>query len=368
MVNYPPNQVNRRGNTLNVQVYAGFEELPDDLSARLAYPAQPDVLSALDWFQLLYETSADPGWQPRIYVVADEAGPGLVLYCWHKSGSRELHSLTNFYTTEYQPVPDGDADRLHKAGQLLADYLAAERPRWTSINLRLVIDTLDGSHPLLAALHNNGFAVASYFQFENWYLPSAGLTFDDYYASRSSRTRNTVRRRENKAAKTHDIVTRVFTDDDDALDGAIDDYITVYNRSWKKPEPYERFIPGLVRTCARLGVLRLGVLYFDGQPVAAQLWIVTKAKALIYKLAYDEKHKALSPGSILSRELFNQVLSDDAPDEVDYGVGSDGYKKEWMTSVRTLNGWQALNKKTVTGLGRLAAEKAKRLLKKSSSG
>lgn len=47
------------------------------------------------------------------------------------------------------------------------------------------------------------------------------------------------------------------------LDSAIADYELVYAASWKVPEPYPRFLPGLIRTCARMGWLRLGLLYVE---------------------------------------------------------------------------------------------------------
>ena len=59
-----------------------------------------------------------------------------------------------------------------------------------------------------------------------------------------------------------------------------------------------------------------------------------------------------SPGSILSRELFRHALDVDRVEEMDYGVGSENYKKDWMSSVRRLEGMQAYNTSTITGLYR----------------
>src|SRR3712207_8457598 len=37
----------------------------------------------------------------------------------------------------------------------------------------------------------------------------------------------------------------------------------------------------------------------DGAPIAAQLWLVENGEATIHKLAYAEREKGLSPGTLL---------------------------------------------------------------------
>ena len=80
--------------------------------------------------------------------------------------------------------------------------------------------------------------------------------------------------------------------------------------------------------------MRLGLAYIDGQPVAAQYWTVENGVALIHKLAHDERHLSASPGTLLSAALFQHVIDIDLVDEIDFGTGSDGYKREWMEAVR----------------------------------
>src|SRR5438132_2726210 len=115
----------------------------------------------------------------------------------------------------------------------------------------------------------------------------------------------------------------------DDIQPLLRDFITVYNCSWKRPEPFPEFIPMLVAECAKLGILRLGMLYVDEKPAAGQLWINTDKKTTIYKLAYDEEYRASGVGSILSREMFRVAIDEDHADEIDYGIGSEPYKREW---------------------------------------
>lgn len=138
--------------------------------------------------------------------------------------------------------------------------------------------------------------------------------------------------------------------DANGLASAIADYQKVYSASWKVPEPYPEFIPGLLRACAECGVLRLGLLYINGQPAAAQIWIVHGGTASIFKLAYNERFAEHSAGTILTARLMQHVLDVDRVTEVDYLTGDDPYKRDWMSHRRELWGVMAFNPATVRGL------------------
>jgi CelD/BcsL family acetyltransferase involved in cellulose biosynthesis len=114
-----------------------------------------------------------------------------------------------------------------------------------------------------------------------------------------------------------------------------------------------------------MGSLRLGLIYVGQAPVAAQLWLMSGSKAVIYKLAYDEAYEAYSVGSILTRELASFVLSHDHPDELDYGVGSEPYKKDWMDGSRRLIGIEANNWRTFAGTVHAIEQRARSGLKRT---
>jgi hypothetical protein len=344
---------------MHIQVHTSFADLPRDLVEQCGYPAQQDFFSTLDWYRCLYDNALRSSMTPRIYVLRDADGQAMAaLFCGVEQDGRSLVGMSNFYTLDFAPVVFCDAP-LQTIASALAAFIAAERPRWESVDLRLMQSDMLAQSGLQAALRSHGFHVDGFFQYENWYLTVDGQGFDDYYAGRSSRLRNTIKRKEKKLAKAHDYRIRVYTEDDAALTRAIDEYTRIYNSSWKQPEPFPDFTPQLIRNCARLGLLRLGMLYIDEQAAAAQLWITTPAKAVIYKLAYSEAHSSLSPGSILSREMFRQALDDDRVAEIDYGIGSENYKKDWMASVREMRGVHALNTRTLKGAALAAVEAAK---------
>jgi CelD/BcsL family acetyltransferase involved in cellulose biosynthesis len=108
------------------------------------------------------------------------------------------------------------------------------------------------------------------------------------------------------------------------------------------------------------------VLYIDGQPAAAQFWITTRLEACIYKLAYDERYADMSVGALLSREMFRQALDVDKAARIDYGIGSEPYKREWMSATQEIFGVCAYSRGSIRGMGNILAARlratAKRLV------
>src|SRR5262249_30489346 len=122
--------------------------------------------------------------------------------------------------------------------------------------------------------------------------------------------------------------------------------------------------PGLIRLCAERGILRLGLLYVDGEPAASQLWIVHNGRALIYKLAYDERFADLSVGTILTAFLMEHALDVAKVEEIDYLTGDDGYKKEWMSDRRERWGILAMNPRTLRGAAAIVRHAGGRLARR----
>ena len=94
------------------------------------------------------------------------------------------------------------------------------------------------------------------------------------------------------------------------------------------------FLRELAKQESAAGCLRLGIAYIDGQPAAAQFWTVENGIALIHKLSHDERFISASPGTLLSAALFQHVIDIDRVQEIDFGTGSDAYKREWMEEMR----------------------------------
>src|SRR5690606_4090069 len=131
-----------------------------------------------------------------------------------------------------------------------------------------------------------GYTTDRFFCFGNWYHPVKPGGFSAYWAARPSVLRHSVERGRRRLDKSGDWCVDIVAGDRPDVQQAIDAYGSVYSLSWKQPEPCPDFMPELIRTAAREGWLRLGLLMFQGQAIAAQVWLTFGGKANIYKLAY----------------------------------------------------------------------------------
>jgi hypothetical protein len=321
-----------------------FDELPHGARGAIENP-----FTDLAWFRHLEAATQIAGEELRLYC-ATEGARHFVLPMMATSGGlagtgmRCATGLANFYSPCFGPITNGDADFQRRCIEGIVGALSEERPAWDA----LLFQPLDPESPfydaLLPALRRAGYLSDDYFAFGNWYLPARGLAFDNYFAELPSVIRHTVERARRKL---HNEGWRIeiFQRPGRDLDAAIAAFAAVYRNSWKKPEPYQRFIPGLCRVAAKAGWLRLGLLYVGDRPAAAQIWLNTPAKAFIYKLAYDERYARLSVGSVLSAAMFRHALDVDRVDEIDYLAGDDPYKRDWMSRRRERRGIVAFDRR-----------------------
>lgn len=108
----------------------------------------------------------------------------------------------------------------------------------------------------------------------------------------------------------------------------------------------------------------MGLATYDSIPVAGQIWLIHNNIAYIYKLAYDENYKSMSPGTVLTSFMLESAISGDAVNRIDYLSGDDVYKKDWMSSRRERFGTAAFNPRTFTGLVKLIAHSVKAKFKR----
>lgn len=349
---------------MNVDVFNSFAELPAAVAQACSYATHGEFFRSLEWFQCVYECCLAQEAKPRIYAISGDRGDNLgVLFCQVRNGTRQLRSMTNFYSlgfgfTTTQSTTDTGLVRAW------LDHVSGERPRWHSVDLSL-LDEADALRMIEATPKDNPLYFRNFYhQYENWYIElEDGGNFETFFAARPSKMKNTVARKQKKLHKEHDVRIALITSRGSELDQAVADYTRIYESSWKRPEPYPTFMPTFANVCADLGLLRLGVLYVDDEPAAAQFWINGARTAIIYKLAYDERFSKQSVGSILSKHLFEHAIDIDGVQVIDYGVGSEPYKKDWMDSVKNLGGVWAPNRATLIGFNQHLLELAKRAAK-----
>ena len=305
-----------------------------------------NLFCTLAWFENLVEHGFER--QARFHLLLGKDSGGTQCLLPLVSG-RGLTSLSNYYSSLYAPV--------QTAAALPAEFLAQvtrhirnDKARWAFVNLQPLAADGDFASHAAAAFSAAGYWADHYACFGNWYLDVKGRSFAQYYGTLPSKLRHTVERGRARLTRAGGWSVCIYPSPGFDLDTGLRAYETVYASSWKQTEPFPDFIPGLCRVAAAHGWLRLGILIFDGQPVAAQLWIVKDDIASIYKLAYDARFSRFSPGSVLSAHMMEHSINQDRVHEVDYLTGDDAYKKDWMSNRRERIGMIAFNPATLRGL------------------
>jgi len=347
---------------MNIDCYRHPDDFPLDVAAFFAAASAGHVEGSADWFRNLVDQVYPADGGVHFYVLRKNGSPvvALPVRVNRSAFGWQLESLGNYYTSLYAPLLAPGAT-VSDLSALLQGIQKAHAPLAV-----MRFDPLDAQGPtfrmLQQALAASGFKPFTFFRFGNWCLPvkEDGST---YLQNRPGALRSTLKRMGKKFAADGGTL-RVIQGGTD-LERGLASYLQVYAASWKKAEGYPGFVPGLIRTCASKGWLRLGIASLGQQPVAAQIWIVSEGKASIYKLAYDERFKAYAPGTLLTAQLMQHAIDVDAVAEVDYLIGDDPYKQDWMTERRERWGIVAYNPATPLGLLGWCKETLTRTLKRT---
>lgn len=264
-----------------------------------------------------------------------------------------ITSLTSFYSSVTEPM-FFDTPNKESMLQLLANI--DKHHQWHTMQL--------GSFEKGVVVQ----ALLEYFPYQRLFSKTdnvyqEGLTdYASYYQQRPSQLRNTIKRREKKLTKAHKYRTEIITDIN-TFSAAFIAYKTIYQQSWKGDEFSFDFIETVCLAAVAENKLRLGLLFVNDEPAAAQLWFLqttqrknqTKFKAKlqttasIFKLAYTPKYQEYSVGSILSLVLSEYVISKDQVTSIEFGMGSEQYKKDWLNEKRTRQSYQIFNPHSIYG-------------------
>jgi Acetyltransferase (GNAT) domain len=330
-----------------IKRYAHPRDFPRDVAALFARAEDLDIESGPSWYANLVDTVVQEPALAGFYVLhrGSRAVAALPLLRVRRSLGCELHSLSNFYTSLYMPVLAEDAVAADLTA--LLHGVVQYHPDVRRLHFAPLDPQAPSSEMLAQALRETGFIKFDYFCFNNWYLPVC-QDWAAYLASREGRLRSTLKRTSAKLRAGNGSL-EIITGGPD-LEAALADYQQVYEASWKSPEPFVDFIPGLVRTGAMRGWLRLGIVRMGSRAIAAQIWLIHQRRACIFKLAYDEAYKAYSPGTLLTARMMQYVQEVDRVNVVDYLIGDDAYKRSWMSNSRERMGVVAYRRGSLLGL------------------
>lgn len=316
-------------------------------------PALADFFQLPAWFELLLKFGFErkPYWVGNLPIspIGGGARGCGVFPLMRLTKTSPIQGVSNYYSPVFGPAWGAGVDA---AEADLSGMLRVLRELPGSAVLMLQPFDQDDTfwRRLERGLELSGYRTDRFFCFGNWYEVVRGRTFGDYWALRPSRLRNTVERARRRLEQKQSWGVEVLTSPGAALERAIAAFEAVYARSWKQPEPCPGFMPGLIRMAAEMGALRLGQLCLGGEVVASQVWLVYGGKASIYKLAYVPGHERLSLGSVLTAALMHHVIDQDRVDEIDYLMGDDHYKQDWMSTRRERVGLIAFDTRSMFGL------------------
>lgn len=352
--------MNHSTSNLRVEAYETCENLPDAVRQALAMAETLNMEQGEAWLCNLVSTVFTRPGEVFFYALycGQELQALLPVRLDVNQNSFCIQQLGNFYTSLYQPFLSTELS-VDSLAFLISKMIEAH-PAVSSFRFSPM--DVDGREyrVLLAATNKAGLAQFSFFCFGNWYLRIKS-NWADYLAERSGQVKNTIKRKSKEFQNAGGMLELI--QGGDKLEYGIQAYTKVYLSSWKVPEPYPEFTPGLIRMLARKGWLRLGLASIDGQAIAAQIWIVAHEKASIFKLAYHEEFKRYSAGTLLTAKLMEHAIDIDCVKEVDYLIGDDPYKSAWMNERRERWGIIAYNLKTLAGLIGWGRERIGRLLK-----
>lgn len=323
---------------------AGFVSRLD--AASYFRSARDDMFGSLAWYQTVLSHGMTDPTTARFFVSGSALFPMQVT-----DRGRGFGSLTTLYTCRWQPLAEEqsaftDFARACRSWPVTrCDALPADWPHYASC---------------IAAATEAGLAVRRFDHFGNWYEDVRGQTWASYLAGRPGELRETLRRR---LRRVHGFEV---IEGGKHLEPGIAVFESVYERSWKEPEPFPRFNAALMRAVAPLGLLRLGILRIDDTAVAAQIWVVERDRAIVLKLAHDEAFKSASPGTVLTALMLRRLIDQEHVPEIDFGRGDDVYKSGWARERRQRIGLVLANPRHPRGmafLGRHALGRARSTLR-----
>jgi hypothetical protein len=318
---------------VKVELFESLDEVERDAAGALDRERQPVLFDRLSWYRLLERHCPPPG-KLLVARAEDERGDRSWLFLTIQQGRASAYA--NWYTLLYNGVFAVEGDSNWHLDTAIA--VALRRRGLISIDL----------HALwVPESYGATFGLSGWFAFRQdtsatWIADTAGLAFDDYWRRRPAKLRNTAER---KAKSSHLDCSIHNSFDGDAWS----DYEEIYRHSWKPEEGSPAFLRALAEQEGAAGTLRLGIARSGGRPLAAQFWLVENGRATIHKLAYREDAKQLSPGTVLSMAMFRHVIDIDRVNLIDFGLGDEPYKADWMDRREPVGRMIAYNKRSLRG-------------------
>lgn len=284
----------------------------------------------LDWWRLYVNTITQESRGDRLLALRRGGHTLAVLPANVDDQSQSLGcmvgALSNVHTALYALVHTA-----HLSGPDLIPLIARllqEAPKGSVLRF----EPLDPHSPsfqiLESALRGAGLLVQRYPCRGNWCLPVSG---------------NWERHRQNWPVGTQDLLekmnqqlasagARTEVAVGEAASGpALQAFDALFNRAQKPTDQAPGFMASLARLAARRGWLRLGLVWLDERPIAAQLCVVADGRASIFEPATDGQFGDPRWSIVLTAALVRHAIEVDRVLDVEYVLGDAPIGHEWMT-------------------------------------
>jgi hypothetical protein len=338
---------------VEVELFDDLDAVERDAAGALDRSTRGSLFERFDWFRLIERHCPPPG---KLLVLRARQGECRAWLFLKVDGSRAV-GLANWYSFDFGVILQcGDRRRGHVLTEALIAGLRRQRPRIASIDLA----PMSREDLLCLCIRGKSWLHRLSPATTRWGIDTTGQDFAAYWAARPSRLRNTAERK-TRAAKLDIRIHTKFSDE------AWADYERVYAASWKPEEGSPAFLRALAEMEGAAGTLRLGIARELARLVAAQLWLTEGGIATIHKLSYAEDAKRLSPGTILTMEMFRHALDVDHVNGIDFGLGDDAYKADWVDRSRPMYRLLAYDLLSAGGWAEAARHAASKLVRRPRS-
>ncbi len=363
---------------LELLCFDSITKLPAKIKNALSQNDKTSFFNGYNWYELLEKYALPENHSVKIFVLQDSfnMAPLMVYPILVKQNKTiigmgtVLSNFSTLYGIEFTPIYLKDDLNGNTLLSCFFSKLKADTS-WDMLNIGLLYDGPDSKAHMdgtsfqthLSACKKNFSLVDKYYHSMNWVVQIKKGSFANYLEGRPRKLQNTLRRKKKKLDKNTSSEIVIY-DDIENIEKAIEHYQEIYQSSWKEVEYSPDFINNFIRKTAQLKILRLGILYINGKPASFVKMLLCDRKAIIYKLAYSPVYNSFSPGSILLCEMIKHVTTKDNIEYIDFGIGDDPFKKDWMHIKSPVFGIIVFNKKSFFGLLNASKHYIGKLVKK----
>ncbi|MDD5039091.1 MAG: GNAT family N-acetyltransferase [Dehalococcoidales bacterium] len=154
-------------------------------------------------------------------------------------------------------------------------------------------------------------------------------TWEEYLEMLDAKQRHEVKRKLKNISEVGDIDYQVV-DDVRNISLAIDIFLKQFRDSRGDKATFmtvqmESFFRTMAKTMAEAGLLRFGILHFNGSAIAALMYFDYKDKVYLYNSSYDPRYNSLSAG-LVSKVLCIKDSIERGKKSFDFMKGNEAYK------------------------------------------